>query len=403
MFQSNAVLFQEAKSFMPELIGWRRYLHRQPELSFCEHNTTKYITTQLQKFERITILTGKNQIGTDTGVVGILKNGEGPVIALRADIDALPIAEEIASEYQSVYKGIMHACGHDAHTAMLLGAAALLSKSENSFSGTVKFIFQPAEEDTDEHGKSGAPYLIEKGIFDDVDKAFALHVDPENEPGTVRLHSGASMASVDTFQANIYGSGGHGAYPHLGTDPVWMLSFVLHAIQGISSRKTSPLVPSVISVGEVKAGASTNVIPEKVFLQGTCRSYDAETRKKHEEELNRAFAIVESMGGSYDLTIEKGEPALVNHTEAVEVFRRSITSLYPEMKILNEPYGLGGEDFGYIAEKVPAAMLFLGAGFEQKDGRGLHMPLFDIEEEVLPAGAALLAGAALSCFSNTTL
>ncbi|MFZ4452350.1 M20 metallopeptidase family protein [Salibacterium aidingense] len=396
---SDHALFKKALSMQSQLSEWRRYLHRYPELSFREKKTSDFVQRELEKIPGMEIFSGQQETGMETGVVGRLRKGEGPVTALRADMDALPIEEENQIYYKSEHHGVMHACGHDAHTTMLLGAAHLLADDEH-VNGTIKFIFQPAEEMTNEEGLSGAPYMIQHGILDDVSIAFALHMDPEYTPGTVRLHAGASMANVDTFEAKIKGTGGHGAYPHLGTDPVWMLSFVIQAIQGICSRRTSPLVPAVISIGEVKAGSSTNVIPDHVTVQGTMRSYDKDTRRHLETELQQAFSIAESMGGSYELNIEKGEPALYNHPEAVKILAKTINEIFPDFSVRNEPYGLGGEDFGYMADTIPAAMLFLGAGFSEKENRGLHMPRFDIQEEMLPAGASLLAGAALHYLRN---
>ncbi|MFB4165935.1 M20 family metallopeptidase [Alteribacillus sp. JSM 102045] len=398
---SGQMLYKKAQNIYSSLVAWRRYLHQHPELSFEEKNTASFVESELRKIDGIKVLAGKEETGIETGVAGILKKGEGPVVALRADMDALPIQEENESIYKSQNFGVMHACGHDAHTAILLGAAHVLADTDSPFSGTIKFLFQPAEEGSDDTGRTGAPYFIQKGLLDDVSMAFALHMDPENEPGSIKLHQGPSMANVDTFKGIIYGTGGHGAYPHLGTDPVWMLSFVLQAIQGVAARRTSPLSPAVISVGEIKTGSSTNVIPEKVTLQGTMRSYDKNTRKHLDKELHQAFSLVESMGGSLELDIEHGEPALSNDQKAVEIYKSVIQETFPTFHILNEPYGLGGEDFGYIAEKVPSAMLFLGAGFSKKENRGLHMPCFDIQEEILPVGVSLLAGSAIYYLNET--
>ncbi|WP_158735403.1 M20 family metallopeptidase [Alteribacillus sp. YIM 98480] len=398
---SGQTLHKKVQEMHSSLVKWRRYLHQFPELSFQEINTASFVEAKLREITGMKVLAGTQETGIKTGVAGILKKGEGPVVALRADMDALPIREENEAVYKSQHDGVMHACGHDAHTSILLGAAHLLADRDIPFSGTVKFLFQPAEEDTDQSGRTGAPYFIEHGLLDDVSMAFALHMDPEHEPGNIKLHAGPSMANVDTFKGIIQGTGGHGAYPHLGTDPIWMLSFVLQAIQGVASRKTSPLSPAVISVGEIKTGSSTNVIPEKVTLQGTMRSYDKDTRRHLEEELENAFSISESMGGMYELDIEHGEPALNNDEKAVSIYQSVIQEFFPSFHILNEPYGLGGEDFGHIAEKVPAAMLFLGAGFTKKDNRGLHMPCFDIQEDILPIGVSLLAGAALHYINET--
>lgn len=400
---SSHHIYNQAKAMAEQLTSWRRELHQYPELSFQETNTSAFIAEKLEKIQGMTVLKGKKDTGVETGVVGILKQGTGPVTALRADIDALPITEENDHQYVSENEGVMHACGHDAHAAMLLGAAHLASENVENIAGTIKFIFQPAEEDTDHTGTTGASYMLQSGIYDDVEHAYALHIDPEHQLGTVRLHEGASMASVDTFEAVIEGTGGHGAYPHLGTDPTWMLSFLLQALQGVSSRRISPLEPAVISIGEIKSGSSYNVIPDKVYIRGTMRSYYESTRSRIEEELKQAFTIIESLGGTYTLSIHRGEPALLNDRKTVQFLHHTVSGMFPQMTILDEPYGLGGEDFAHVAKEVPAAMMFIGAGIPGRSHSGLHMPQFDFEEAVLPVGAAILVNAALrhSNGSNT--
>ena len=392
-------LMTKARALHSHLVAWRRYLHQHPELSFQEKNTAQFVKERLNQIEGMRVLSGKEATGVDTGVVGILENGPGPVVLLRADMDALPIQEENDIPYKSMYDGIMHACGHDAHTAILLGCAYLLSQQKD-IRGTMKFLFQPAEEVTDRFGKSGASYVVDSGLLDDVAIAFALHMDPDMTVGHVKLHPKESMANVDTFQGKVKGTGGHGAYPHHGTDPIWMSSFVIQMIQGITSRNISPLSRAVVSIGEIKGGASTNVIPKEVFIQGTMRSYDQETRKQLENELRRALSIVETMGGTYELTVTKGEPALYTDEQAIFHLQQAIETLYPTFTIHEEPYGLGGEDFGYIAEKVPAAMMFIGAGFPDKETRGLHMPRFNIDDEVLPKAVAILSHATVSYLSH---
>ncbi|RKD72783.1 amidohydrolase [Sinobaca qinghaiensis] len=392
---SSHHIYNQAEALTEKLISWRRELHQHPELSFQEKHTSAFIAEKLEEIKGMTVLKGKENTGVETGVVGILKRGDGSVTALRADIDALPITEENDHQYVSENEGVMHACGHDAHAAMLLGAAHLAAENIENINGTIKFIFQPAEEDTDRTGTTGASYMLENGIYEDVEHAYALHIDPEHPLGSVRLHEGASMASVDTFEAVIEGTGGHGAYPHLGTDPTWMLSFLLQAVQGVSSRRISPLEPAVISIGEIKSGSSYNVIPDKVYIRGTMRSYYEDTRSRIEEELKRAFAIIDSLGGTYTLSIHRGEPALMNDRKVVDLLTETVTEMFPRMTILKEPYGLGGEDFAHVAKVVPAAMMFIGAGIPGRSNSGLHMPLFDFEEAVLPVGAAILANAAL--------
>ncbi|WP_100398622.1 M20 metallopeptidase family protein [Bacillus sp. FJAT-44742] len=405
MLTSQNQVFREALILKESLIQLRRELHQYPELSFQEYKTSSVVKRELERIPGMKVYAGLEHTGLSTGVVGELAFGDdGPVIALRADMDALPIEEENEEDYRSKQPGVMHACGHDAHTTIVLGAARILAeKVKPAFAGTIKFIFQPAEEDTDEQGVTGSPYMISHGVLDNVDVALALHMDPEYPVGHVRLHEGPSMANVDTFTGSIHGTGGHGAYPHLGTDPTWMLSFILQSIHGISARKVSPLEPAVISVCHIEGGSSTNVIPSKVLLEGTMRSYTKETRKELEEELHQAFAVAQSLGGSYELEVKKGEPALNNSSKAINLVRETIGEFFPEMVIHDKPYGLGGEDFGYMAEKVPAAMFFLGAGKDDRKDRGLHMPCFDINEEALPVGASILAGSVLKFMSDPQL
>ena len=228
-----------AESLFEQLQYWRRYIHAHPELSFEESETAKFIVKELECIDNITIEQG---VGGH-GVIATLTSGEGPVIAIRADMDALPIQEENVHDFVSKHDGVMHACGHDAHTAMLLGAAHLLSEQvkQGQLQGTVKFIFQPAEESTDDRGMSGAPYMIRDGVLEDVEKVIALHCCPWHPVGVIQMNHGFSMANVDVFQATIKGSGGHGGYPHLASDPLWMLSNILPTFYGLTGRRVSPL------------------------------------------------------------------------------------------------------------------------------------------------------------------
>ncbi|MGC4379038.1 M20 family metallopeptidase [Fictibacillus sp. Mic-4] len=383
-------LIKQANGLSEQLITWRRHFHRHPELSFQEFGTAQFVAQTLRGMDGIKTETG---IGVHTSVIGTLSGGEGPKIAIRADMDALPIQEENPEDYRSQNPGVMHACGHDAHTAILLGVAKLLSERFKSgeLNGTVKFIFQPAEESTDENGLSGAPYMIQAGAYDGVDAAIALHMCPWLQVGEVQVNDGYSMANVDVFQGKVFGTGGHGAYPELGTDPVWMLSPVLQAIHGIVSRKVSALDAAVVSIGQVHAGTASNIIPTEVTLEGTIRSYLPEVRDLLSEEVERAFALVEQLGGRYSLEIERGEPALNNDSSVNGWIRETIRSLYPEFKLVQRPFGMGGEDFGYVTEKLPGAMFFLGCGLPDDIRRDLHTPIFNLDEACLPIGCAILA------------
>ncbi|UFJ42242.1 M20 family metallopeptidase [Brevibacillus humidisoli] len=385
----NDSMVAEAEAMFPLLQQWRRHLHQYPELSFQEVETSRFVVDQLSKMPGVHIQTGIAK----TGVIGRLSCGSGPTIAIRADMDALPIVEKANQPYCSKHDGVMHACGHDAHTTILLGAAKLLSErmAEGSLQGTVKFLFQPAEENADDLGLTGAPYMIREGALDGVDAVIALHMNPGNPYGEMLVHDGYSMANVDTFQATVMGTGGHCAYPHLGTDPIWVLGPVFQALHGIVTRRVTPLEPAVISIGCVEAGSTFNVIPTEATVKGTLRSYDPAIRELLIAELEKAFSIVKNLGGNYTLHVVRGEPALKNDPRVNRWIRQTITELYPESRMIAKPFGLGGEDFGWMTQAVPGAMIFLGAATPDGVVRDLHTPIFDIDERVLSMGAAIFA------------
>lgn len=381
-----------AESLFEQLITWRRHLHKHPELSFQEKETAKYIVEQLEKIDNMTIY--KNVGGTH-GVIGVLTNGHGPTIAVRADIDALPIEEKNTHDFVSENDGVMHACGHDAHTSMLLGAAHILAEQfkKRELNGTVKFIFQPAEESPDEYGVTGAPYILNSGLLDDVEKIIALHVCPWQPVGVIQMNNGYSMANVDVFRATIRGTGGHGGYPHLASDPLWMLGAILQMFYGTVGRRISPLDTVAASIGKVEAGAVSNVIPAEVAIEGTLRSYSPEAREKLAEEVEQVFKLAETFGGSYTFELEKGEPALNNHMEVNMVIEQAIYDVNPSIQIEWEPFGLGGEDFGYMTKKIPGAMFFLGCSLNDGRDRDLHTDIFDIDENCLPIGTNVFVAA----------
>src|SRR5690625_1243776 len=380
-------IVQGAESLFEQLISWRRHLHRNPELSFEEFNTANFIISELEKLEHITV---DSYIG-GYGIIATLSSGEGPTIAIRADMDALPIHEENTHDFVSQNEGVMHACGHDAHVSMALGAVHLLHQQlvDGKLKGTVKFIFQPAEETTDENGLSGAPRMIQAGALDGIDAIVALHVCPWQPVGAVQMNNGFSMANVDVFEGTIRGTGGHGGYPHLSTDPMWMLGNFLQNFYGMVSRKISPLEIVAASIGKIEAGSASNIIPAEVYIEGTLRTYSPEVRDQLAEEVENVFKIVESFGGSYDLYIERGEPALNNNMEINVLIDQAIHDIYPDFHVHWEPFGLGVEDFGYMTEEIPGAMFFLGCQTEDKVKKDLHTPIFDIDERCLPIGTAI--------------
>ncbi|MFD0955584.1 M20 metallopeptidase family protein [Virgibacillus alimentarius] len=395
LFKQKEVL-SRAEALTPQLIKWRRNLHMNPELSFQEVRTSRFVTDILNDIHGMQVQTA---VGFSTAVVGTLSNGPGPVIAIRADMDALPIDEENDVAYRSQHDGVMHACGHDAHTTIALGAAHLLAEKmqKGEWKGSVKFLFQPAEEKADDHGLTGAPYMVEAGVLDDVDAVIALHMSPEDELGTVKMNDGYSMASVDVFDAKIHGTGGHGAYPHLGSDPVWMLSQVLPALYGLTGRRVSPRDSAVLSIGKINTGFASNVIPSKINMQGTIRSYHPDVREVIHAELKKILAVVEPLGGNYELTIKPEDPALKNNPRINKLIKQTMKELYPHFILVDSPFGLGGEDFAHMTQVAPGAMFFLGCRKAGDQIRNLHTPIFDIDEQCLPVGAAIMAEAA-SCF-----
>ncbi len=380
-------MLKQSHAIYEELIHWRRDFHLHPELGFTEKRTSEIVATELEK------LGYKVRRGVGrTGVVADFGDENGPTIAIRADMDALPILESTDREYASLNPGVMHACGHDSHTSMALGVAAILAKEK--FPGRVRFLFQPSEEMGDEQGISGAPRMIEDGALDGVDLVIAQHVDPHEPVGTMAIIAGPASGGVDTWFANIFGLGGHGAHPHQTIDPFSILAHVIMALNSIVSRRLHPFQPAVVSIGTINGGFAQNVIPEKVEITGTFRYANPEIHPQIREEIRRAFEISRNLGGDYDLRFEYGGPPMINHQSAVELLRETgITLLGPENVQFMTP-SLGAEDFGAFTEKVPGAMFTLGAMIAG-DERLLHHPRFDIDERALPIGTAILADAAL--------
>ena len=382
-------MLEQAQKLSAELSRLRREIHRFPELSFQETRTARIVCEELQKIGGISVKSG---IGK-TGIIAEIGNDDGPTIAIRADMDALPIQEINEVEYASVNEGVMHACGHDAHAATLLGVARLLKDqfSQEDLKGKVRFIFQPAEEDYDEEGVSGASRMIEDGALENVDAVIALHVDSMVPSGTVSICSGWLSGAVDDFEARIKASGGHGATPHLATDPIWMLSPVLSALYGIVARRIDPMKKAVLSIGKVHGGTASNIIPHEVILEGTLRSFDEDIRKQLIKEVEQALSIVRPLGGDYELNIAYGYPAGWNDPVITDGLYRVCSDLIGEDAIDENAMGLGAEDFSYMCQRAPGAMFFLGAAIPDSIERGHHTNIFDIDEKALPIGAAILA------------
>ena len=382
-------MLERAKALQAEMVRLRRDIHQHPELSFQEVRTARLVADTLAEIGLSDIKTGVGR----TGVVAQIGPGSGPTIGIRADMDALPIHEQVDVPFKSTRDGVMHACGHDSHTAMLLGAAHLLAQSyaeeKEAWKGNVRLLFQPAEEAFDADGISGATAMIQDGALAGVDKVIALHVISTSEAGKLYFHDGPSLAAVDSFEAWVRGDGGHGAYPHEGSDPLYILSTILPRIYGIPSRRIAPLEPCVISLGEIRGGSAPNVIPTEIYVQGTIRSLSPAVRERLWAELESCFKLAESLGGSYEFRLHKGYPPLVNDA-AVNDWMRAVTrDLAGAEAIVDESFGMGAEDFAYMTQAAPGAMFNLGAKIE--GGGGHHTPGFAIDEAVMPIGAAVLA------------
>ena len=386
-------MIDEARSLADELTRLRRDIHAHPELGFKETRTAALVADTLREIGGIDVRTG---VGI-TGVVGELGDESGPTIAIRADMDALPIDEATSAEYGSTNRGVMHACGHDAHTAMLLGAAHLIRErfATENLRGRVRLLFQPSEEAWDKEGKSGATRMIDDGALEGVDAVIALHVDSLQPAGQVTVRQGFVSAAVDTFRGTVLGTGGHGAYPHTGTDPIWMLGPVLTALHGIVARRVNPMHPAVVSVGVVQGGTASNVIPTEVLLEGTLRSFDKEVREQLIDEVEKAFAVARALGGDYRIVFERGYIAGYNDPRVAGWMSESAARFLGNEAVDTTRTGMGAEDFAYMSQRAPGAMLMLGAALDDGVRRGHHTPIFDIDERTMPTGAAILADTAI--------
>lgn len=388
-------MLKRAKELKSGIVRLRRAIHRHPELGFEEVKTAALVAQTLESLD----IKVRREIAK-TGVVGYLGE-EGPRVAIRADMDALPIQELNEVPYRSQVPGVMHACGHDAHVATVLGVAMLLADRE--LPGQVRFLFQPSEEKQDEEGKSGAGRMVEEGAMEGVEAIIALHVDSETtDVGLIRISPGAICAAVDTFKATIRGEGCHGASPHSGRDPIFISGQVIGAVHGIVSRHIDPMKPALISIGAIHGGTAANVIPSEVRLEGTIRSLEEEVREELHTELERAFEVARALGGDYSLTIQRGEPVMVNDDKVSELIRQVAIDLLGEGHVLPMEPEMGGEDFGILAREAPGAMFYLGTR-KKGEMRLAHSPNFDIDEEALPIGAAILAQSVLRYLASGTM
>ena len=375
-------MLKQAHAISEELIEWRRDFHMHPEIGFELQRTSKIVADELEKMGyRVKRGVGK------TGVVAEIGEG-GKLIAIRADMDALPILEQNEYEYISQNEGAMHACGHDSHTAMALGAALLLSKEK--LPGRVRFLFQPCEETTDEEGKSGAQRMSAEGAMEGVDYVIAQHVDPLMPVGTIGINAGPSSGGVDSWFAVIKGIGGHGAHPNKTIDPFYLLAHVILALNGIVSRRIDPFEPAVVSIGAINGGFAENVIPESVNIIGTLRFTDERVHQQIHEEMKRAFEITKTLGGSYELRYEIGGPPMINDKTVADLIENIGREMLGPDNVHEIIKTLGAEDFGEFMKHAPGAMFTLGTQKKGHEEYLLHHPKFDIDERALPIGTAIL-------------
>lgn len=380
-------MIKQAHAISEELIEWRRDFHQHPETGFDVFRTAGIVADELEKMGYKV----KRGVGK-TGVVAEIGEG-GKLVAIRADMDALPLQELNESEYKSTIENKMHACGHDSHTAMALGAARILAKEK--LNGRVRFLFQPCEETADEEGKSGAVRMSEEGAMTGVDYVIAQHVDPTQPVGTIAINAGPTSGGVDSWFGVIKGKGGHGAYPHTTVDPFFLLAQVITALNGIISRRLDPFAPAVVSIGCVQGGFTENVIPDSIKISGTLRFTTSEAQKQIHDEIKRAFEVTKALGGNYDLKIEIGAPPMINNQEVSDMIEKVGKDLLGAENVQAIPKSLGAEDFGSFMNHAPGAMYTLGVQKKGHEDYLLHHPKFDLDERALPIGTAVLAETAM--------
>ena len=378
-----------ASKHLAETIKSRRFLHQNPELSFKEYNTSEYIQSILTK-NKIPFTNGH----VETGIIATIE-GENPMdheVLLRADMDALPILEENKVDYCSINKGKMHACGHDVHSASLIGTALILNELKSNFNGTIKLVFQPGEEKI----PGGAKLMIKEGLLQNNPKAcIAQHVYPDLPTGKVGFRSGTYMASADEIYVTIKGKGGHAALPHLLNDPILMASQIVTNLQQIVSRYNKPDNPSVLSFGYVKGDGETNIIPDIVILKGTFRTFDETWRfKAHNKMKEIAYSICAAAGGSCDFDIKVGYPFLVNDENTTKLSKEAAQKFLGVENVVDLDLRMTSEDFAFISQKSPSCFYRLGTG-DGKSIRRLHTSTFDIDEKCLSISSGLMAYIAL--------
>lgn len=388
-------LTQDVDEILPGVIADRRHLHENPELGFQEVKTAAFVKQRLEALGVEDIRTGINKTGV-TGLIRGTAKGPGRNVLVRADMDALPILEENEVEYKSQNDGVMHACGHDAHTAILLGLARVLSDRKNEFSGTVKLLFQPAEE----LPPGGAKGMIEEGVLNDppIEAVFGLHMSQSDPVGKIMVGSGPVMAAADAFRIVIQGKGGHAAYPSENIDPVVIGAQIVVALQSLVSRETDPMESAVLSTCVFKAGDAFNVIPDTAELAGTVRTFKPDVQDHIERRITEvATGIAQAMQASAAVTYTRGYPATVNDESMTQLARESAVEVVGAENVVEMEPKMGAEDFSYFLQERPGSYFFVGSKNEE---RGLvwghHHPRFDIDEESLAAGLGTMATSVLT-------
>ena len=376
----------EANALFEYTQSLRRDFHAHPELGFHEIRTAGIVAKELTNLG-LEVHTGFGR----TGVVAVLEGSKsGPVVLVRADMDALPIVEETGAPYTSLNPGVMHACGHDGHTAILLTVARMLNDHRENLAGSVKLMFQPAEE-----GMGGAEEMIAAGVLEDpkVDLALALHVWNEKPVGWIGIANGPAMAGAEIFNIKILGKGGHGAAPHLAVDPVLASAQIITALQGIVARNVAPLQPAVVSICTIHAGETFNVIPPMVEMTGTIRTFQPAVRRLVLDRFEKTIqSVAQAMGCQVEIDVKRLTPATINRSKVAAQVQSVARTLLPDAEVDSANYvTMGSEDFAFILEKVPGCFFFIGSANPEKGlDAGHHHPKFDIDETALPEGAALM-------------
>jgi len=374
------------------IVKTRRELHQIPEPAYTEKKTSARVADYLAG-EGLEVQTGIAKYG----VVGLMNSGRpGPGLMFRADMDALPIAEETGLPFASLHPGAMHACGHDAHMAMVLGAARILGRMKDRIRGSVKFIFQPAEE-----WPGGAKPMIDQGVLENpkVDYAFGCHLWPGSPEGTIGIKAGAIMAAMDRFDIRIVGKGGHGAMPHLCVDALEVGTQVVNALQRIVSRQMNPLKPTVVTVGSFHAGTAFNVIPGEAVMSGTTRTFDPDIWNSCELRLKKIVkGVCDSMGADFDFTYWKGYPPTINDSAMADLVRRCAEEVVGKDKVFEPESTMGGEDMAYYLERAKGCFFFLGVGREGT--ASLHNSRFDFNEDLLLLGVETYCRLALELLAT---